>query len=133
VDETLIQVGSEYVWLWIAIEPKNREILALSISKERNMFVIVERCLLGLVKIHGNHSVSTDGERTWYPQSCRFLKLKHHLHSPFEKSLVKRTMQYIKDRTESLDDDYFPCKKKNCKLKHVKTGQIYLLIITIKN
>ena len=30
VDETLIKVGSEYIWLWIvAIEPENRQILAL--------------------------------------------------------------------------------------------------------
>ena len=29
VDETLLQVGSEYVWFWIAIESENREILAL--------------------------------------------------------------------------------------------------------
>jgi putative transposase len=28
-------------------------------------------------------------------------------------------MQYIKDRTECFDDDYFPCRKKNCKLLHV--------------
>jgi putative transposase len=39
VDKTLIKVGSEYVWLWVAIESNNRRILALSISKERNMFV----------------------------------------------------------------------------------------------
>lgn len=31
---------------------------------------------------------------------------------------VERTIQYIKDRTECFDD-YFPCRKKNCKLKHV--------------
>jgi len=29
VDETLLQVGSEYVWFWIVIESENREILAL--------------------------------------------------------------------------------------------------------
>jgi putative transposase len=40
IDETLIKVGSEYIWLWVAVEPKNREILALSISKERNMFLL---------------------------------------------------------------------------------------------
>ena len=34
VDETLLKVGSEYVWLWVAIEPENRNILTLSISKE---------------------------------------------------------------------------------------------------
>ena len=117
IDETLFKVGSEYIWLWVAIEPTNKQILALSISKERNMFV-AERFMLGLVTVHGNHPVSTDGG-TWYPQACKFLKLQHHIHSPFEKSLVERTIQYIKDRTESFDD-YFPCRLENCKLKHVK-------------
>ena len=116
VDETLLQVGSECVWLWVAIEPENREILALSISKERNMFV-AERFLSNIVGEYGTHPVSTDGG-TWYPQACRFLKLDHHIHSTLEKSLIERTMQYIKDRTESFDD-YFPCRLKNCKLKHV--------------
>jgi putative transposase len=117
VDETIIQVGSEFLWLWAATEPKNKRILALSISKERNMFV-AERFLSLLIQDHGKHLVSTDG-RTWYPQACRFLKLRHHLHSPFEKSIIERTMQYIKDRIESFDD-YFPCNKENCNLDHVK-------------
>lgn len=117
VDETLIKIGSEYVWLWVAIEPINKQTLASSISKERNM-LIAERFILGLVKAHGKHPVSTDGG-TWYPQTCRFLNLEHHVHSPLEKSLIERTMQYIKDRTECFDD-YFPCKVKNCKLKHVR-------------
>ncbi len=38
VDETIIKVGSELIWLWVAIEPENRQILALSVSKERDMF-----------------------------------------------------------------------------------------------
>ena len=116
VDETAVKAGSELIWLWVAIEPENRQILALSITKERNMFV-AERFLSGLVKIHGNHPVPTDGG-TWYPQACGFLKVDHHIHSPFEKSIIERTMQYIKDRTECFDD-YFPCRKENCKLKHV--------------
>ena len=101
----------------VAIEPENRNILTLSISKERNI-LIAERFISDLAKVHGKHPVSTDGG-TWYPQACRFLKLKHHIHSSFEKSLIERTMQYIKDRTESFDD-YFPCKIKNCKLNHVR-------------
>jgi len=116
VDETLLKIGSELVWLWVAIEPANKEILSISISKERNMFV-AERFLSGLLEEHGEHPVSTDG-RTWYPQACRFLRVEHHIHSPYEKSIIERTMQYIKDRTECFDD-YFPCKKKKCKLKHV--------------
>ena len=81
------------------------------------MFV-AEKFLSGLVRVHGKHPVSTDGG-TWYPQACRFLELKHHIHSPLEKSLIERTMQYIKDRTECFDD-YFPCRVKNCRLEHVK-------------
>jgi transposase-like protein len=79
--------------------------------------LVAERFLDGLIKVLGKHPVSTDGG-TWYPQACRFLKLKHHIHSSLEKSLIERKMQYIKDRTESFDD-YFPCRIKNCKLKHV--------------
>ncbi|VFJ14241.1 DDE-type integrase/transposase/recombinase [Candidatus Nitrosocosmicus franklandus] len=118
VDETMLKVGSEFVWLWVATEPENRQILALSISKERNMFV-AERFISDLVKIHGIHPVSTDDRGTWYPMACRFLNLDHHIHSSLEKSLIERKMQYIKDRTESFDD-YFPCRIKNCKLKHVR-------------
>jgi putative transposase len=118
VDETLLKVGSEYVWLWVAIEPENRNILTLSISKERNM-LIAERFISDLAKVHGKHPVSTDGG-TWYPQACRYLKLRyHHIHSSWEKSLIERTIQYVKDRTECFDD-YFPCRLRNCKLEHVK-------------
>ena len=44
--------------------------------------------------------------------ACRFLKFKHDIHSSYEKGMIERTMQYIKDRTESFDD-YFPCRLKN--------------------
>lgn len=117
LDETLIRIGSQYVWLWVAIEPKHRQILHIDISFERTMLV-AERFIASLMIRHGKHPVSTDGG-TWYPQACQFLKLKHHLHSSFEKSVIERTMQYLKDRTESFDD-YFPCKRKKCKLKHVR-------------
>ena len=82
------------------------------------MFV-AERYLSGIVKEYGNHPVSTDGG-IWYPIACRFVGLEHHIHSSMEKSLIERTMQYIKDRTECFDD-YFPCiRLKKCKLKHVR-------------
>ena len=121
VDETLINVGSEYVWLWwIAIEPKRKQGNSRSnhIYKERNMLIVEKFFLSGLVKDYGKHPISTDGG-TWYPQGCEFLKLNHHLHSSLEKSLIERTIQYIKDRTESFDD-YLPCRKQNCKLEHIK-------------
>jgi putative transposase len=55
------------IWLWIAIELGNKEILGISISKERNM-LLAEQFVSSLVKIHGQHPVSTDGG-TWYPST----------------------------------------------------------------
>lgn len=117
IDETLIRVGSKYLWLWVAIEPKHKQILQVDMSFERAILV-AERFIASLIDEFGKHPVSTDGG-TWYPQACQFLKLKHHIHSPFEKSIIERTMQYIKDRTESFDD-YFPCRKAKCNLHHIK-------------
>jgi putative transposase len=75
--------------------------------------------LKGLIKKYGKHSISTDDGGSWYhPQACKFLKIKHHIHSLYEKSIVERTIQYLKDRTECFDD-YFPCRKYNCKLEHI--------------
>jgi putative transposase len=80
--------------------------------------LVAERFIASLIDEFGKHPVSTDGG-TWYPQACRFLKLKHHIHFPFEKIIIERTVQYIKDRTECFDD-YFPCRKAKCNLHHVK-------------
>jgi hypothetical protein len=45
-------------------------------------------------------------------------KANEYLHSSYGKSIIERTIQYVKDRTECFDD-YFPCRKERCKLKHV--------------
>jgi hypothetical protein len=87
--------------------------------------LIIERFLSKVVKIHGKHPVSTYGG-TWNPQACKFLNLDHHIHSSLEKRLIERTMQYIKNRTECFDD-YFPCRLKNCKLKHIRNW-LYLFV-----
>ena len=82
--------------------------------------LIAERVLSKNIDKYGKHpSVSSDCSGTRYPhQACQFPKLQHHIHSSYEKRLIGRTMQYVKDRTESFE--YFPCKrKKKCKLKHV--------------
>ncbi len=117
IDETLVKIGSVHMWIWVDIELKSREILTLNISKERNI-LIAERFISSLVQIHEKHPVSADGG-TCYPQACMFINVDHHIHSALEKGLIKRTTQYIKDRTESFDD-YFLCKLNNCKLKHVQ-------------
>ena len=105
IDETLIKIGSKYVWLWVAIEPMNKQVIHIDISFERTMLIVAERFIVAsLINKFGKHPVSTaDDGGVWYPpQACQFLKLKHHLHSSFEKSIIERTMQYVKDRTELL-------------------------------
>jgi putative transposase len=62
VDETSLMIGLEMLWHWVAIEvPANKEILSISISKERNMFVVAEHFIYRLLEKHGEHPVSTDG------------------------------------------------------------------------
>ena len=58
IDETLFKVGSQYTWLWVAIEPKNRQILHIDISFDRTMLV-AERFIASLVNTYGKHMVST--------------------------------------------------------------------------
>jgi len=62
IDETLIRIGSpEYVWLWVAIEPKNKQILQIDISFERTMLV-AERFIASLINTYGKYHVSTEME-----------------------------------------------------------------------
>ena len=56
VDETLVKIGSGLIWLWVAIEPKDKEILSTSISGERNK-LLAERFLSNLLEEHGEHPV----------------------------------------------------------------------------
>jgi hypothetical protein len=45
----------------------------------------------------GLNGFKTTDSGTWYPRACKFLKLRHNIHSsPVEKSLIERTMQYIR-------------------------------------
>src|SRR5215211_2559858 len=74
IDETIIQIGNQYFWLWICIEPARRSVLGINISEERNMFV-AENFIHSLVDKYGRHTVYTDGG-TWYPQACNLFTSK---------------------------------------------------------
>ena len=86
-------------------------------SQRREICLLLKNSLDSLVEKYGKHTVYTDGG-TWYDEACNVLKLKHYLHSPFQKSLMERVNQYFKDRTESFDD-YYPCRQMECNLFHV--------------
>ena len=83
IAETVIQFGNQQFWLRICIESRHKSVLGIYISKERNMLV-AEKFIRSLISKYGKHTVYTDGG-TWYDEACNILKLKHYLHSPFQK------------------------------------------------
>ena len=81
MEHTQIKVREDYFWIWVVIDSTNKTVLGIHISLGRNM-LIAEESLQSMINEYGKHPVSTDGG-TWYPQACRFLKIKHHLHSSY--------------------------------------------------
>ena len=59
------------------------------------------------------------------------IKTSHSFIYHMRKSIVERTIQHVKDRTESFDD-YFPCRKeRSCKLEHISNW--FRMFIDIHN
>jgi putative transposase len=116
VDETYVKVGSFEAWVWVAVEPIHRYILGVYLSRHQNILV-AQIFLRSLVERYGKHVIYSDGG-TWYPEACTALGLEHKLHSDYEKSLMERANQYLKDRIEEFDD-YYPCTRIECDLGHV--------------
>ena len=58
-----------------------------SISQKREICLLLKNLFIhSPVEKYGKHRVYTDGG-TWYDdEACNILRLKHHLHSPLEKS-----------------------------------------------
>jgi len=50
---TMLQIGSDYAWLWVAAEPVHKQILGVYTSRHRNMLV-AESFLRTLIKIYVN-------------------------------------------------------------------------------
>ena len=107
-------------------------------KRERGKYVFVaERFMFNLLEEHCKHPISTDGRTaeenehgiittTTTAGLANFGSSRApYPYTSFEKSIIERTIQYIKDRTIEGFDDYFHCRKKRrCKLKHVLIGLI---------
>ena len=48
----------------------------------------------------------------WFLQPYKFLKTKTSSLFPYEKSIIQKIMEYIKDNMECIDG-YFPYREKN--------------------
>ncbi|HEY7081161.1 MAG TPA: hypothetical protein VH500_15800 [Nitrososphaeraceae archaeon] len=59
IDETMMQIGPDQAWLWVAVEPMHRQILGVYISRHRTM-IVAESFLLSF-KIHGKYTLYSYG------------------------------------------------------------------------
>ena len=115
---------------WGSWTNRHRVILDIRISFERTILV-AEKFIKDLIKKYRKHPLSTDGG-TWYSQACRFVKMKHHLHSSYEKSFIERTIQYITRIELNALMITFLVKKKSVNYNTSVIGSIYLLTIIIR-
>jgi len=108
VDETVVNVGGRQVWLWVAIEPERRAILALYLSETRN--ALIAYSLFVELKRRGVKHVITDGAK-WYSLAARWAKLGHEIVHGGVRSYVERFICTVKDRLRGFDV-YFPSPHK---------------------
>ncbi len=120
VDETGIIVAGNQAFLLIAFEPFEKRILGLHLAWTPSQ-LSVEIFLKDLVKKYGRHQVWSDGAQ-WYSAACESLHLRHHIymHGSWLWKVMERSVQMLKDRTESFDD-LFSCKSigQKCHFKHI--------------
>jgi transposase-like protein len=50
----MLQIGSDYTWLWVAIEPVPKQVLGVNVSRHSNMLVD-EYFLRSLIKVYGGY------------------------------------------------------------------------------
>ncbi len=127
IDETMLEIGSKFALLWLAMEPKNKKILTLNMSKEH----INLKDLLTAQSVFMESILFQQTEELGIP-SLQVPETQSPSLFLYDKSLEERTMQYIKDRAENFDDD-FPYRKKICNLNNPKNCYSFLYVIIILN
>jgi hypothetical protein len=76
--------------LWVANEPKDKEIIAINLSKERNVLATAERVISEVVEKLWSLFCFNIYVCTWYmPQACKFLKLSNQSIPLMRKVLLK--------------------------------------------
>ena len=65
--------------------------------------LVAEKFIRSLVTKYGKHTINTDGG-SWCDKVWNMIILKHHLHSPIQKSLMERVNNFFKEIIESFDD-----------------------------
>ena len=96
------------MWLWVAVEPERRILIALYLSETRN--ILIAYSFLSTLKRRGVRHVITDGAK-WYPVAARWARLEHSIVHGGVRSYVERFICTVKDRLRGFDA-YFPSPRK---------------------
>ena len=99
VDETAVNVGGRRAWLWVAIEPERRAVLALALTWTRNSLAAYS--LLASLRRRGVRHVITDGAG-WYALAARWAGVGHSVVRGGVRSYVERFICAVKDRLWGL-------------------------------
>ena len=108
VDETAVNVGGRTAWLWLAIEPERRAVLAVMLTRARN--ALVAYSLLRDLRRRGVRHVITDAA-PWYALAAEWARLYHSVVRGGVRNYVERFAGAVKDRLRGFDC-YFPSPRR---------------------
>ena len=74
IDETMVQIGPDHAWLWVAVEPIHRQI-RVYISRHRNNMIVANLFLRSLFNQDLWQNVVYSDGGTSYPEACISLGL----------------------------------------------------------
>jgi len=106
VDETEIRTKKGWIYVFAAIDPENREIVNLLVTRHResiDALGFLTRCLR---YCKGKPIIVTDGG-PWYRWPVRRLGLRHEVISGDIRNYIERWFETLKDRLRVFDC-YFP-------------------------
>ncbi len=98
MDEVKIKINGKWAFLWVAIDVKTREVIALDVSWLRNGAHAIW-CIKDVLKKCKNEKqvvIITDGAG-WYPWACKILHIKHKEVHGGKRNYVERFNLTFKD------------------------------------
>jgi transposase-like protein len=108
VDETEVRTRSGQIFVFSAIDPENRELVALWVSKHRECMDALILLRRALRVCEGKPVLITDGG-PWYRWPAQRLGLRHEVVSGGIRNSIERWFETLKDRLRAFDF-YFPTR-----------------------
>jgi len=107
-DETKVRIRNGWIFVFSAIDPKNRELVALWVTKNRECMDVLILLKRALMVCEGKPVLVTDGG-PWYRWPAQRLGLRHEVLSGGIRNSIERWFSTLKDRLRAFDC-YFPTR-----------------------